>query len=179
MSGSTWTEEKAKLLTELWDGCKHSAAQIAVILGPQFNRNMVIGKAKRLKLKSKERCHYRVYGIIARKSDRPRKTPQNITAVVGGAMNRPAIQKITLPGHANIAPMPQLADNCLICEPDTCCMSEGIGFWQVGVDQCRFPLKGLDVAESIFDYRCCGLPITDGAYCAEHAKLCHRPANWR
>jgi hypothetical protein len=172
MRGKFWTEDKIKSLTELWDGCKHSASQIAVLLGPEFNRNMVIGKAKRLKLKKKGRVHYAAYGIVARKLDRPRKRRQSITAVVGGAMNRRAIQRITLPSSVSIVPAAKAPSIELA-------PSEDMGFWQAGADQCRYPLKGLNEVDSIFDYRCCGRPITQGPYCAIHAALCYRPANWR
>ena len=47
----SWTEEKVKLLKELW-GSGKTASQIAEIIGG-ISRNAVIGKAHRLNLSAK------------------------------------------------------------------------------------------------------------------------------
>lgn len=45
----TWTNEQVATLRELWESGK-SASEIAQILGDEFSRNAVIGKAHRLRL---------------------------------------------------------------------------------------------------------------------------------
>lgn len=54
MAVSRWTPETRELLTELW-GKEMSAADIAAQMGADFNRNMIIGQAHRMKLPAASR----------------------------------------------------------------------------------------------------------------------------
>lgn len=53
MSSEFWTDERVKILKDEWPRC--CASEIADMLGGGCTRNMVIGKAWRLKLTAKDR----------------------------------------------------------------------------------------------------------------------------
>jgi GcrA cell cycle regulator len=48
-AGSVWTDEKVAEMKRLWTEDGLSASDIAARLGPEFTRNMVLGKLHRLK----------------------------------------------------------------------------------------------------------------------------------
>lgn len=52
-SSSVWDDETVKELTNRWNN-GHSAALIAAALGPEFTRNMIVGKVRRLGLPERE-----------------------------------------------------------------------------------------------------------------------------
>lgn len=52
-SSSVWDDETVKELTNRWAN-GHSAALIAAALGPEFTRNMIVGKVRRLGLPERE-----------------------------------------------------------------------------------------------------------------------------
>lgn len=156
----SWTDERVKLLSKLWqEGL--SASQVAAELGGGVTRNAVIGKVHRLGLAAREKTHSPVRKKPHQKgqSERGFGTRQP-TLVQGNTV-------IKLQGGALAALKPRF-DAVVIP------ISEQVSFVDLRENMCRWPIGDPTASE----FRFCGNKTGDDncPYCQGHARLAYQPA---
>lgn len=140
-----WTEERVKLVTELWTSGL-SASQCAAKLGG-VTRNAVIGKVTRLGLAERARRPVSTPG--------PRTTKLKITNT-GGARRVAAIRRPIVQPPEPVAPY-----DATFSRP----------WLERGSRQCAFPVtgSGADV------WSCCAPTAEKATYCGAHAAVMFNP----
>jgi GcrA cell cycle regulator len=144
-----WTDDRVEILKKLWaEGL--TARQIATELGGRVSRCAVIGKARRIKLSSRNRAE------ALRVSNGVREQARRIRAIQAAkATARPPERKRLEPFLTDL-------------EPET--VATSVTFAELADHHCHWPVSG--VGTSI---RFCGARVAGTAYCEHHCRMAYRP----
>jgi GcrA cell cycle regulator len=145
---TAWSDESTELLRRLWaDGL--SASQIALRLGHGTTRNMVIGRARRLKLARRAPAHWE-YPKLTKEEKLARRRAQHIAKRLAAGALPNARRKPPRPVAAPVASESYKGKPMSIVE--------------IGRDQCRYAVT--ERSPHLF----CAAPSI-GSWCVEHRKI--------
>jgi len=151
---SFWTDERVTLLRQyVAEGL--SGGQIATMFGGVISREAVLGKCFRMRLELQSADAIR------------RRNPSWHSPVPTHAVR---VRKVRLRPRAPIE-APTVMDLAPVELPPTEIETAGISLFDIGQDQCRYPLnETTPISEFLF----CGLPIKhhDCSYCPGHLAIC-------
>jgi len=169
---SAWPDEAVSLLKDLWAQGQSGALiaeRLRKALGRACTRNMVIGKAHRLALPSRETIRRKAYEGAGTRTRAPRAvpwTPEGTSAPDGAGESAQPVSATAKGGKGLLA---RLRRKRLSPEPPPPEVRKVLE--ELEARDCRFPLG----EPGTTDFAYCGRAALPGqSYCAAHYVLCHR-----